>query len=86
MNIILVFGSVTAAKRVEKTIAKYGILSKTISTPKVISKTGCSHSIKLYESNLNDVFNIIRHSDVEIKGIYKEFDINGKPVYKEVLI
>ena len=52
---LLIFGSATTAKRVEKTAAKYGVLATVIHTPKSISKSGCSHAVKIDEKDYKTV-------------------------------
>lgn len=84
MNVIMVFNTVTTAKRVEKTLANYGVLSKVIHTPKAIGAGGCSHSVYFNERYIESVKRIIYTSDVEIKGVYKELNCNGSYLYKEI--
>lgn len=86
MNILLIFNSATSAKRVEKTIAKFGILSTVVHTPKSISKTGCSHSVRIAESDYKMVCNILSERDIYILGAYKEMKISGKYAYKELVL
>lgn len=83
---LLIFGSATTAKRVEKTAAKYGVLATVIHTPKSISKSGCSHAVKIDEKDYKTVNTIITNSDVKILGVYKECSMSGKLVYKEMVI
>ena len=83
---LLIFGSATTAKRVEKTAAKYGVLATVIHTPKSISKSGCSHAVKIDEKDYKTVNTIITNSDVKIWGVYKECSMSGKLVYKEMVI
>ena len=83
---IFVFSSVTAAKRVEKTIAKYGVLSQVIHTPKVIGKGGCSHSVRFKDRDYELVEKIIAKSEINPIGAYYEIFSNGACVYSEVKI
>ena len=84
MNVIFVFSSVTAAKRVEKTIAKYGVLSKIIHTPSGLGRSGCSHSVCFDEKHLEIVKKIIFASEVDIQNAYKQVLHNGAYIYKEI--
>ncbi len=86
MNILLMFSSVTAAKRIEKTIAKYGVLSTVVHTPKSISKSGCSHSVRISERNLTLVLKLLENSDVRPLGVFKEYNVSEKCVYKELVL
>ena len=86
MNMLLIFGSATAAKRVEKTVAKYGVIAKVIHTPANISKSGCSHSVKINEKDFRDVVRVLSNSDIKILGAFKEYNVSGKVLYKEMVI
>lgn len=86
MNILLIFSSATSAKRVEKTLAKFGILSTVVHTPRSISKTGCSHSVRITESDYKKVCNVLSERDIYILGAYKEMKISGKYAYKELML
>lgn len=83
---LLIFGSATTAKRVEKTASKYGIISNVIHTPKSISKSGCSHAVRLNEKDFNNIRNILINSDIKVLSVYKEYSVNGQTVYKEMVI
>lgn len=83
---LLIFGSATTAKRVEKTVAKYGVIANVIHTPKSISKSGCSHSVKINEKDFGAVKQVLSNSDVKVLGVFKEYNVSGKVVYKEMVI
>lgn len=84
MNVIFVFNSVTAAKRVEKTIGKYGVLSNVIHTPKCLGRGGCSHSVRFDERNVDVVKKVILASEIGISGAYREIYYNGTCSYKQL--
>ena len=86
MNVIFVFNSVTAAKRVEKTIAKYGVLSKVIHTPKGLGRGGCSHSVRFDERNVDIVKKVILASEIDILGAYREIYYNGTCSYRQLTL
>ena len=83
---IFVFSSVTAAKRVEKTIAKFGVLSQIIHTPKSLGKGGCSHSVRFKQKDFEIVKRIIANSEITPIGAYYEVVSGENYVYSEVKI
>ena len=86
MYIIFVFSSVTAAKRVEKTIAKHGVLSQIIHTPKSLGKGGCSHSVRFNKKDLDVVTKVITNSDISLLGAYYEMITNGRAIYNALVL
>ncbi len=83
---IFVFSSVTAAKRVEKTIAKHGVLSQVIHTPKSLGKNGCSHSVRFNEKYFDLVHKLVTKSEISPIGAYYEVISNGNYFYNEIKI
>ena len=81
---IFVFSSVTAAKRVEKTIAKHGVISQIIHTPKSLGKSGCSHSVRFKDADFDVVRKVVSNSEITPLGAYYETFSNGRHIYSEV--
>lgn len=81
---IIVLNSVTSAKRIEKTALKEGMLCQIIHTPKVISKFGCSHSVRVEERHYKRIMEIVNNMDVKYQGIYSELCEKGECRYKEL--
>ena len=78
---IVVLTSITAAKRVERIAGRYGITVCTKHTPKIISPSGCSHSVRVKETRLQDVLKICADLKLSIRGVYREVQTEGQTQY-----
>ncbi len=81
---IIVLSSVTAAKRAEKMAERYGISCTTSHTPKVISQYGCSHCIKVKPQYTQNVVDICRELQLDVKGVFTEIRNGDFVDYEEV--
>ena len=81
---IIVLNSVTSAKRIEKIALKEGILCNIIHTPKVISRFGCSHSVRVEERYAKRIVEIANNMDIAYQNIYSELCERGECRYKEI--
>ncbi len=82
---IISLSSVTAAKRVERAALENGILCQTLHTPKVISKYGCSHSVRVKKVETEKVLLICRQLGIQVRGVYEEKIVGkGKTEYVQI--
>ncbi|MBR5586602.1 MAG: DUF3343 domain-containing protein [Clostridia bacterium] len=78
---LIVFSSATTATRVKNELTKNKISAKVVQTPKALSKSGCSYSVKAPESALFAAESAATALGVKIKNIYREKD-NDYELYR----
>lgn len=82
---IIALSSVTAAKRVERVALENGILCQTLHTPKIISKYGCSHSVRVKKNMTEKILLICNKLGIQVRGIYLEKSAGkGKTEYEQI--
>ncbi len=82
---IIALTSVTAAKRVERAALDNGIICMTLHTPKIISKYGCSHSVRVKQALTDEVLTICKQLGIQIRGVYLEKSVGkGKTEYEKI--
>lgn len=69
---IIALSSVTAAKRVERAALENGIICQTLHTPKIISKYGCSHSVRIKNNMTEKILAICSKLGIQVRGVYLE--------------
>lgn len=68
---LIVLASSSAVHAVKTMLEKrYKIYTKIIQAPSVISRSGCSYCLEIDKSELRYAINLIRVSDMSIRGIY----------------
>ena len=68
---LIVLASSSAVHAVKTMLEKrYRIYSKIIQAPSAISQSGCSYCIEIDKSELRTAVNLIKVSDMSIRGIY----------------
>lgn len=81
---LVVYSSITLARRVKKQITKDGSSASVIHTPKCISKGGCSYSVRIKKNKLPEIKEISSDFDIQIMGVYKESKVKDEKVYERV--
>ncbi len=82
---IIALSSVTAAKRVERLALENGIFCQTLHTPKIISKNGCSHSVRVKRHLTGDILGICSKLGIQVKGVYAERTVaKGRVEYEKI--
>lgn len=71
-RLLIVFSSATTATRVKNELTRNKISAKVVQTPKSLSKSGCSYSVKAPESALFAAENAAAALGVKIKNIFRE--------------
>ena len=71
-RLLVVFSSATTATRVKNELARNKISAKVVQTPKSLSKSGCSYSVKVPESALLAAENASAALGVKIKNVFRE--------------
>ena len=69
---LIVLSSVTGAQRLKKLLAAGNIRAEIIQTPKSISDGGCSYSLRLSDSHLQDVLSLTSALHISVKKIHHE--------------
>jgi len=82
---IIALSSVTAAKRVERAALDNGIICMTLHTPKIISKYGCSHSVRVKQVYTDEIISLCKQLGIQIRGVYVErTGGKGKTEYEKI--
>ena len=83
--IIAVTGAVTSAARLSKELERSGCVnSRVIHTPEPVRKGGCSYSVKIPDTCLTLLSDIISEKHFRLKKIYRETIKNGERSYDDL--
>ena len=82
-NVLMVFSSSTTASRLKKLAFRNGINGLSIiQTPKVISKDGCTYSIKCDSEQLSFLKKLAEEYGIKYNNVFREFlDAKGNKMY-----
>ena len=78
---LAVYSSMTLANRVKTYVKQPGEYVNIIHTPKILSKGGCSYSLRFKCHKLQAVKNISENLGIKIKGVYKETYKDNEKIY-----
>jgi len=85
MYVMITLSSVTTAKRIERALKESGIICNTMHTPKIISRHGCSHSVRINKKDMEETLNLCSRLGINVRGIFavKNSGI-GKVEYEKI--
>ena len=69
---IIPLTTVTSAKRLEKEALSKGVVCSVVNTPKGLSKRGCSHSVRMRESDVTKVLDMGKFLNLTMGGVFRE--------------
>ena len=70
-ELLITFSSATTATRVKKELVQKGFSAKVIQTPKTLSKSGCSYSVKTVPDALSAAEEATHRLGVKIKNVFR---------------
>ena len=74
---LIIYNSVTFAKRIKDYFRRDGDYLAVIQTPSMLSPGGCSYSVKVKTAKLREVLEASRDLGFKVKGVYLQ-DTDGK--------
>lgn len=73
--------SLTYAQRTARVLERAGMTGHVMRTPKLISKEGCNHCVKISEQKLTDALKLLQREGMTPKQVYLQ---NADGAYREV--
>ena len=80
-GLLITFSSATTATRIKNELTKSKFSAKVVQTPKSLTKSGCSYSVKTTENALTAAEKAADKLGVKIKNIFR-FDGNNYSEYR----
>lgn len=80
---LIVCRSLTYAQRTIATLERAGISAYLLRSPKEISRTGCSHSVKIAQRNLKNALTALNRAGLSPTQVYAT---EGDGSYREVAL
>ena len=66
----ITFRSITGAQRAVKIFERAGITSRLLRTPKNLITDGCSYSVRIHESRIKQVVNLMREAGLRYNKVF----------------
>lgn len=83
---LIVFASSVSGNRLKNSALRANIKDVRITqTPNAIKTDGCSYSLKVKMSDLDNIMALAKRNNIRFTAIYREGrDMNGRPIYHKL--